>query len=83
MKHTIHAQRTGSDHISVEYCESETAVALKRILVMAVDDGLLLPIEKPPIAGYSAVVLINAAIPLAPVIELAGADADPADEPVG
>jgi hypothetical protein len=79
-KHTVHARWTSSGDISVEHHESETAVALERILVVAVDDGLLLSIEKLLITGYSAVVLIDAAIPLAPIIELGSANADPADE---
>jgi hypothetical protein len=82
-KHSVHAGRTGSHDAGVEHHEGETAVTFERILVVVVDDGLLLPIEKPPIAGHPAIVLIDAAIPLAPVIELADADADPGDEPSG
>ena len=83
VKHAINARRAGSHNVGVKHHEGETAVAFEWILVVVVDDGLLLPIQKPPVAGYPAIVLIDAAVPLAPVVELAGADADPGDEPLG
>ena len=50
---------------------------------MEADDGLLLPLLQPEIAGNPAVVLVDLAVAFSPVVELAGAHAEPADEPSG
>src|SRR5712672_754707 len=50
---------------------------------MEADDGLLLPILQPEIAGNPAVVLIHLAAAIPPVVELAGGDIEPPDEPPG
>ncbi len=50
---------------------------------MEADDGLLLPILQPEIAGNPAIVLIDLAVAFPPVIELAGGDLEPPDEPPG
>src|SRR6266700_3786145 len=47
------------------------------------NDRLLFPILQPRVPGNPAVVLIDLAIPLAPVVELAGRDVEPSDEPPG
>src|SRR5262245_7554462 len=47
---------------------------------MEVEDGRLLPVLEPPIAGDFRVVLVGLAVPRAPVVELAGGQAKPADE---
>src|SRR6266571_1677377 len=50
---------------------------------MEADDGLLLPILQPEIAGNPAVVLVHLAVAFPPVVELAGSDIEPPDEPPG
>ena len=50
---------------------------------MEVEDGLLLPVLQPAIAGDPAVVLVGLAVAFPPVVELAGGDAEPRDEPPG
>src|SRR5690242_5465590 len=50
---------------------------------MEADDGLLLPFLQPEIAGNPAVVLVHLAVALPPVVELAGGDVEPPDEPPG
>src|SRR5689334_20508171 len=50
---------------------------------MKADDGLLLPILQPKITGHPAVVLIHLPVALPPVVELAGSDAEPPNEPPG
>jgi hypothetical protein len=45
-------------------------VAFEQILGVVVDNGLLLPIEKSPITGCSAVVFIDVAIPPALAVDL-------------
>jgi hypothetical protein len=41
--------------------------------VVEIDNGLLLPVLKPPVAGDLAVVLIDFAVTVLPVVEFAGA----------
>src|ERR1700730_3017753 len=48
-----------------------------------VDDGPLFPRREPEITGNPTVVFIDAPIPLSPVVELAGAYAQPVDESSG
>jgi hypothetical protein len=50
---------------------------------MEPDDGLLLPILQPEIGGNPAVVLVHLAVAFPPVVELAGCDIEPPDEPPG
>src|SRR5437764_11393482 len=50
---------------------------------MEPDDGLLLPLLQPEIAGNPAVVLVHFAVAFPPVVELAGGDVEPLDEPPG
>src|SRR5258707_3237739 len=50
---------------------------------MEPDDGLLLPLLQPEVAGNPAVVLVHLAIAVPPVVELAGGDIEPPDEPPG
>jgi hypothetical protein len=48
--------------------------------IVEVEDGLLLPSLEPVVAWDQGVVLIDLAVALAPVVELARAQAEPADE---
>src|SRR5580693_351328 len=50
---------------------------------MKADDGLLLPILQPEVAGHPAVMLIHLPVALPPVVELAGSDVEPPNEPPG
>src|SRR3954447_10670729 len=52
-------------------------VALQRVLEMKADDGLLLPILQPEVAGNPAVVLVHLPVAFPPVVELAGGDVEP------
>jgi hypothetical protein len=47
-----------------------------------VEDGFLLPVLKPPVAGNQRIVLVGQAVPGAPVVELARGDSQPGDEPL-
>src|SRR5262249_22513711 len=47
------------------------------------DDGLLLPLLQPEIAGNPAVVLVHFSVAFPPVVELAGGDVEPLNEPPG
>src|SRR5213083_2112039 len=50
---------------------------------MEPDDGLLLPLLQPEIAGNPAVVLVHFSVAFQPVVELAGGDVEPLNEPPG
>src|ERR671915_296435 len=50
---------------------------------MKADDGLLLPILQPEAAGTPAVVLIPLPVAFPPIVELAGGDVEPPNEPPG
>ena len=82
-KHSVDARRTGGHHIGVEHHEGKTTVTFKRILVVKLDDGLLFPVFEPPVAGNPAIMLVDLAIALPPIIELALAQADPLNELLG
>ena len=68
---------------AIEHHEGETSVTFKRILVVKFGDGLLFPVFEPPVAGNPAIVLVDLAVALPPVIELAPAQADPLNELLG
>src|SRR5436190_9868364 len=50
---------------------------------MKADDGLRLPFLQPEVAGNPAVVLVHLPIAFPPVVELAGGDVEPPNEPPG
>src|ERR1700726_3618616 len=50
---------------------------------MEADHGLVLPILQPEIPGNPPVVLVHLAVAVPPVVELAGSDLEPPDEPPG
>src|SRR5689334_21671812 len=50
---------------------------------MKADDGLLLPILQQEVAGNPAVVLVHLPVAFPPVVELAGGDVEPRNEPAG
>src|ERR1051326_1887626 len=70
-------------NVGVQHHERQSPVAFQRVLEMEADNGLLLPILEPEIAGNPAVVLVYLAVAIPPVIELAGTDIEPPDEPPG
>src|SRR5215831_13397678 len=82
-QHPPDGGRTHRHNVGVQHHESQPPVALQWILQVESDDGLLLPILQPEIPGNPAVVLVHLAVPFAPVVELAGCDVEPSDEPSG
>jgi hypothetical protein len=79
-EHSVDARGASCHHIGVEHHEGETPVTLKRVFVVKLNDGLLFPVFKPPVARNPAVMLVHFTVALPPVIELAPAEADPPDE---
>jgi hypothetical protein len=82
-QHTVHARRAGGDHVLVDHHEAQPPVALQRKALMKDEDGSLLLGCEPVIARHERVVLIDLAVALSPVEELASSDAEPADESLG
>ena len=82
-EHSVDARGTSRHHIGIEHHEGKTAVTLKRVFVVKLDDGLLFPVFEPPVAGNPAVMLVDLAVALPPVIELAQANSDPLDDLLG
>src|SRR4051812_29377675 len=80
-QHAPYAGRTHRHDVCVEHHERQPAVALQRVLQVKANDGLLLPILQPEIAGNPAVVLVHLAVAFPPVVELAAGDVEPPDEP--
>ena len=48
--------------------------------VVVIENGLFFPVLKPPIAGDQTVVLVDLALTVFPVVELAGTQAQPTKE---
>jgi hypothetical protein len=82
-EHSVDAGGARCRYIGVEHHEGETAVALEEGFIVKLDDGLLSPVFEPPVAGNPAIMFIDLAVTLPPVIELALADAQPLDELLG
>src|SRR6476661_5485466 len=79
-EHAVDARRADGDDVGVEHHEGEPAVAFQRMAGVEVEDGRLLPRLEPPVAGDQCVVLVGQAVARPPAVELAGGDAEPADE---
>ena len=80
LQHAIHAAGADGHHVAVEHHKRQPPIALQRILEREADDRLLLPVFEPPVARHPAVVFVPLAVAILPVVELALADAQPADE---
>jgi hypothetical protein len=83
LEHAIDAGRADRHDIGVEHHERQPAIAFQRIDQLEVEDGFLFPIVEPVVAGYPCVVLVDQAVTVFPVVELAGRNAQPADESAG
>ena len=80
-EHAVDAGGADGDDVGVEHHEGEPPVAFQGMPGVEVEDGRLLPVLEPPIAGDQRVVLVGQAVAVAPVVELAGGDPEPGDEP--
>src|ERR1035437_6464238 len=80
---TPHAGWTHRHDVGIQGDERQPPITFQRVLQMEADNGLLLPILQPEIAGNPAVVFVHLAIAFPPVVELAGSHVEPPDEPPG
>src|SRR5262249_7739727 len=65
----------------IQHHERQSPVVLQRVRQVETDDGPLLPILQPEVAGNPAVVLVHLPVAFPPVVELAGDDVEPPNEP--
>ena len=80
LEDAIHTSRAAGDLIGIEHHEGQPAVAFERILASEDADLFFFVVGKPVVARHPGVVLVDLAEALLPVVELAGADADPGKE---
>src|SRR5580692_8602760 len=80
LQYPPNTRRTDGHNVSVEHHERQSPIAFQRVLQMELDDRFFLPRLHPEIAGNPTVVLVDAPIPLPPVIKFAGGHAQPRDE---
>jgi hypothetical protein len=80
-EHAIDARGADGDDVGVEHHEGEPPVALRGMAGVEVEDGRLLPRLEPPVARDQGIVLVGQAVACPPVVELAGGDPQPSDEP--
>src|SRR5690606_20460583 len=66
-----------------EHHERQAAVTFQRMPVVIVEDGLLFPVLQPPVARRLAVVLVDLAVAIFPLVELAGGELQPAEQTFG
>ena len=71
------------DDVAVQHHKRQAPIALVGIVPTEVEDGSLLPVFQPEVAGNPTVVFIHTPVVLAPAIELTGRHAQPADEARG
>ena len=80
LEHAIDARWADGHHVVVEHHEGQAAISFERMAVVKIDDGPFFPVLQPPVARDLAVVLVGLAVAVLPVVELAGAQAEPAQE---
>ena len=80
LEDAIDAGRAAGDDVGIEHHEGQAAIAFQRMLTGEGADALLLVVGEPVVARHPGVVLVDLAEALLPVVELAGADADPGQE---
>jgi hypothetical protein len=80
LEDAIDAGRAASDDIGIEHHEGQPTITLEWVLAGEVADAFFLIVGEPVVARYPGVVLVDLAEAKLPVVEFAGADADPGEE---
>ena len=76
-QHAIHAGRAAGGYVGVDHHEAQPSIAFQRVAPREATDALFFVVGEPVVAGHPSVVLVDLAETRFPVVELAGADADP------
>ena len=80
LEDAIDAGRAAGDDVGIEHHEGQVAIAIERMLACEEADVLFLLVGEPVVAWDPGVVLVDLAEAVLPVVEFAGADADPGEE---
>ena len=80
LEHAPDGLGAASHQVLVDHAKGQAAVAVERMGVVIVHDGLFLLWQEPVIARNAGVVLVGFAIAQLPVEELGAVDAEPADK---
>ena len=75
--------RTNGDDIIIEHHERESPVALQRMRVVEVEDGLTFPVFEPEVPRDHGIVLVDLPIAVLPLVELAGSQFEPVEQLFG
>jgi len=80
LEDAVDAGRTASDLVGIEHHEGQATIAFRGMRSRESTDAEFLVVGEPVVAGHPGVVFVDLAEALLPVVELAGADADPGQE---
>ena len=81
LEHAVDTGGADGHDIGVEHHVRQPPIALLGIEVVEGDDGRLLPILQPEVAGDATVVLVGCPQPPAPAVELTAGQSQPSQEP--
>ena len=76
----VNGGRAASDHIGIEHHESKQAIAFERMRACIVADVEFFIVDEPVVAWDPGIVFVDFSEAKFPVVEFAGADADPGEE---
>ncbi len=76
----VDAGRTAGDLVGIEHHEGQASIPLEGMCSREDANAFFLFIGEPMVTGHPGVVFVDHAEALFPVVELAGADADPGEE---
>jgi hypothetical protein len=80
LEDAVDAGRATGDDVGIEHHEGQAAIALQGVQGMEVDDGPLLGVLQPVVAGDPGVVLVGLAGAVFPCVPLGGGQAEPQEE---
>ncbi len=83
LEHPIHARRADRHHVGIEHHVRQTAIAFQGMLAVVVDDRPLFPVFQPVVARNPAVMLVDFAVPLSPLVVRSLGHAHPAEDLFG
>ena len=80
LEYSVDTRRTYGYHIIVKHHERQTPISIEGMTIVILDNRLFLPLLELPVTRDVGVVLIYLAVPVLPVMELAGAQTNPGQE---
>jgi hypothetical protein len=80
LKHPVGARGAHRHDVAIKHHEGQPAIALQREFTVEVDDGILLPLFEPMIAGNERVVFVGFAEAISPLVILGAGEFHPAHQ---